>query len=179
MSRTFLLAATLLAGCGGPPAAAPTASANTAANTTSILEHTLSGLDGAPLETDALRGKVLLVDVWATWCPPCLLALPAYAKLHRELGPQGFEVVAINVDEDRDLVERFLTEHPLEFRIAWDPKGVWPERLDLRTMPTSYLVDRDGVIRHVHAGFHSGDENTIATQIRALLGATPAPAEGG
>ncbi len=135
------------------------------------LEFSAPGLeDDSPIEATGFRGQVLLVDFWASWCEPCKASMPYYKALHTRLADRGFEIVAINVDEDRALGQRFATELALPFPVVWDKGHTIAERYPIPTMPTALLVDREGVIRHVHPGFREGDEGPLEAQLEALLG---------
>jgi thiol-disulfide isomerase/thioredoxin len=116
------------------------------------------------------RGKVVYVDFWASWCGPCLKAVPAIEKLRQEFPASDFQVIAINVDRDRERAEKFLADHPVGYPSASDPEGKLPAAFGLETMPTSYLIDRKGVVRYVHRGYRAGDEAEIREKIRALIG---------
>jgi thiol-disulfide isomerase/thioredoxin len=127
----------------------------------------LGGRDEVALK--AYRGKVVYLDFWASWCPPCLQSLPQLEKLRGELPASDFQIVAINLDQDPEKALAFLAKRPVGYPSASDPEGVWPERFEIPTMPTGYLIDRKGVVRHVHEGFHDGDLDALRTRIRALL----------
>jgi thiol-disulfide isomerase/thioredoxin len=130
----------------------------------------LTSLDAAqPWELEQLRGKVLWVDFWASWCGPCAESLPFLDELDREFRAQGLEVVGINVDEDPDAARDFLERHPVGFRQAFDASRRCPRDFDVPGMPASFLVDRQGVIRHVHLGFRGGDAERIRGLVRSLL----------
>lgn len=115
------------------------------------------------------KGKVVFLDFWASWCPPCLSSIPQLEALRKEFPGSDFQIVAINVDSDPQKALEFLARHPVGYPSASDPKGEWPERFGVPTMPTSYLIDRQGVVRHVHPGFRDGDIDTIRTRIREML----------
>jgi peroxiredoxin len=115
------------------------------------------------------RGKVVFLDFWASWCPPCLSSLPQLDSLRVELSGSDFQIVAINVDRDPSKAIEFLARHPVGYPSASDPEGEWPERFGIPTMPTSYLIDRRGVVRHVHPGFRDGDIETLRAHIREML----------
>jgi peroxiredoxin len=135
----------------------------------------LPALDGGkPISLASHRGDVVYLDFWASWCPPCVTSLPLLDDLRQEFGPRGFQVVAINVDRDTDKARRFLEKRPVGYRSASDPDGVLPERFGIETMPTSFLIDRDGVVRHVHAGFRKSDIEGLRAQIRDLTQSPPA-----
>ncbi len=135
---------------------------------------TLPGRDGEPVALGALRGKVLLVDFWASWCAPCRESFPWFAQLHEELASRGLQVVAISLDQDRAEAERFLTTFPAPFTLLFDPDAKTGPLFALPAMPTSFVVGRDGMVRTRHAGFRERDRATLRAEIEAAL-AEPAP----
>lgn len=114
-------------------------------------------------------GKVVYLDFWASWCDPCTKAIPAIEELRGEFPPDQFQVLAVNVDTSAKKAMRFLKKNPIGYPSVADPKGKLPRRFGLETMPTSYLIDRKGVIRYVHKGFRSGDISEIRDQIAKLV----------
>lgn len=115
------------------------------------------------------KGKVVLIDFWASWCGPCQKAMPFFNSLHNERQKNGFEVVAINVDEDKEIARQFLESHPVDYPMFFDPDGQCPEIYQVKAMPSSYLIDKTGKVRHIHLGFRDGDEALLREQIQALL----------
>ncbi len=115
------------------------------------------------------RGKVVYLDFWASWCAPCLSALPALETLRRELPAQDFQIVAINIDQDPRKALQLLARKPVGYPSGSDPQGEWPGRFGIPTMPTSYLIDREGVVRYVHPGFRDGDLEEIRKQVLGLI----------
>jgi thiol-disulfide isomerase/thioredoxin len=115
------------------------------------------------------RGKVVYLDFWASWCGPCATSLPLLDALRKEFAPGDFTVVAVNVDRDPDAARRFLERRPVGYPSASDPQGAIPPRFGVETMPTAYLIDRSGVIRHVHRGFRRGDLPALRERIAALV----------
>ena len=129
----------------------------------------LSG--GGTLSLEQYRGRVVYLDFWASWCAPCAASLPALDALRKAFPEDRFQVLAINVDKDPGDAKRFLSRRPVGYPSAVDPKGTLPERFGVETMPTSFLIDANGVIRYVHKGFRRGDEAKLTSEIEKLLGA--------
>lgn len=140
-------------------------------------ELDLTDLDGEEIALGELRGKVVLVDFWATWCAPCRRSMPAYQKFYDEYRDDGLRILAVSVDESRSAVDEFRRRHGLTVAIMLDEEHRTAEEFAPPTMPTTYLVDREGVVRYRHAGFRDGDAEEIEAKIRELLGehAPPAP----
>jgi thiol-disulfide isomerase/thioredoxin len=125
---------------------------------------------GPGFDTSAIaRGRVVLVDFWASWCAPCAHAFGALNALERDFREAGFSVIAVNVDEDPDDAVEFLDRHPASFAIGSDTDGACPRAYDVVGMPSSYLVDRRGVVRSVHRGFRPGAMPALRDEIEALL----------
>ena len=86
------------------------------------------------------------MDFWVSWCPPCLLLLPAYNQMYKDLGTAEFEIIAINVDDDTEDRLKFLEDHPIDFPVLVDPVGDIGKPYRIRTLPRSFLLDRNGQI---------------------------------
>jgi cytochrome c biogenesis protein CcmG/thiol:disulfide interchange protein DsbE len=141
---------------------------------------TLNTLKGSgSVSLSSLRGKVVLLDFWASWCEPCKLSFPAYNKLLQQYGGQGFTIVGINQDRDLGEALKFLDQFPARFTILSDPDSVATNLYNPPTMPTSYLIDRQGNIVKTYEGYHQGDEEQIAQDIANYLAAkTQASSKG-
>jgi len=122
-----------------------------------------------PFALKAFAGKVIYLDFWASWCAPCRTSFPLLNALHKKLKAQGFEVIAINLDEDKAKAEQFLKEIPVGFTVLRDGKGEWADRYVVESMPTSFIIDKQGVVRHIHHGFSSDDINGLEQKITELL----------
>lgn len=133
----------------------------------------LSGMKGEQ-SLAALRGQVVLVDFWASWCGPCAQSFPWLGTLQEKLQAQGFTVLAVNVDKQRKKADAFLAQHPASFLVAFDPQGTVAAAYGLPGMPSSYLIDRAGILRRAHTGFRPEETQELEEQIRALL-AEPLP----
>ncbi len=132
-------------------------------------ELSLPDRTGAVVSLASLKGRVVLLDIWATWCPPCKASLPAYEAMVRDYRARGFEVLAVSVDEGKGDVEAFLKGRDLQLRVLLDPKGQTPTRFTAKAMPTSFLIDRRGVIRFTHEGFTEKAVAELRRQIEQLL----------
>jgi cytochrome c biogenesis protein CcmG/thiol:disulfide interchange protein DsbE len=108
------------------------------------------GLEG---NVPNLRGKVALVDFWASWCAPCKRSFPVMKELQDKFGSRGFVVVAVCLDEKKPAMDEFLKKNPNAFIVLHDPKGRLAQALAIEKMPTSFLVGTDGKILNVHSGF--------------------------
>ena len=121
------------------------------------------------LTLHAYQGKVVYVDFWASWCGPCRKSFPALDALRKEFNAQGFEVVAISVDEYKDDALGFMAELPVSYPLVWDPTGTTMSTFGVLGMPTGFLLDKDGVVQAVHPGFRKGDAEKLRAEILKLL----------
>ena len=165
MVRLVLTAMILATGCAGAQKTQRDTSA-----LGQVVEFTLPKLGGGQLGSRDLHGQVVLLDVWATWCVPCLASLPFYQSVADTYGGRGLRVVGVNVDSDASEVTRFVAEHGITFDVLLDPEGSLAARLDLPAMPTLLLLDRDGHVVWKHASFEARDKTTIKEHIHAALG---------
>lgn len=115
-----------------------------------------------------LRGKVVLLDFWATWCKPCRVSFPHYQKLTEEFG-EALRLVAISEDDERDGLLPFLEETGAEFDVGWDSDNSIAGQYQLGGMPTLFVIDPHGIIQNVHTGFLPGDEDQIRATVALLL----------
>jgi thiol-disulfide isomerase/thioredoxin len=128
----------------------------------------LSGAGEVSLES--LRGKVVYLDFWASWCGPCRISFPQLEQLRNELGSKGFEVLAINVDEVESDAQAFLSEVSVSYLVVRDGEGITPGTYGILGMPTGYLIDRQGIVREIHQGFRKSDGAYLRAAIVELLG---------
>ncbi len=121
------------------------------------------------VDLDSLSGKVVLVNFWATWCKPCEDEMPAMERLYRTLSGSGFELIAISVDDDRALVDRFASRLGLSFPILLDPQHEAAKAYQTFRFPESLLVGRDGVVVERYIGSKDWDAAAYVARIRRLL----------
>jgi len=124
---------------------------------------------GMPFQLNQLRGQVVYLDFWASWCIPCRLSFPALDQLHKKYRGRGFEVVAVNKDVVAADSGRFLARIPVGFTLVTDPDDRIVRAYQVKSMPSGYLLDRKGRVRHVHEGFRSNSAEQIEAQIIELL----------
>ncbi len=138
--------------------------------TVKSIDFKLPQPNGEMVSLSSLKGQVVLVDMWATWCAPCKVSFPFYNGLQKKYADQGFKILAISVDEDDEAVTEFLKASPVGFTVLRDPEGTVPEQLNIETMPTAILIAKDGSVAFMHAGFVPEDEAEIEKQVKAALG---------
>jgi peroxiredoxin len=132
-------------------------------------DFSLPTLRGPRASLSAYRGKVVLVDFWAQWCEPCKKELPELEKLSREFGARGVVVLSVNLDKLRANAERAAHDLGLTFDVLLDPAGGVAGAYDLPKMPSSFVVDKNGVVRFVHEGFEgSGDIERFRRELAEL-----------
>ena len=124
---------------------------------------------GDTVALERLRGKVVYVDFWASWCGPCRRSFPWMNAMNRKYGAQGLTIVAINVDKKHEDAMRFLSEMPTEFTVVYDAPGAVPAAYAVQGMPSSYLIDQSGNVSAIEQGFHDESRTTLEQKIRALL----------
>ena len=119
----------------------------------------------ASLSLDSLRGKVVLVDFWASWCDPCRKSFPWLSSLQEQYGDEGLVVVGINLDKTRQAADAFLNKIHAGFTVVYDPAAKTAEDYKVKAMPTSFIIDRTGQIVYTHLGY---DEKHVAA-VESLL----------
>jgi thiol-disulfide isomerase/thioredoxin len=124
---------------------------------------------GGKIDLGATKGKVVLVDIWASWCAPCMEEMPLLDEMAGRLKKKGVQIIAVSIDEDKDSAQTFLSSRPSwSLTVAHDPKGKLPEALQPGKMPSSYVVDAEGIIRYVNEGFERADLAVIEKRLVAL-----------
>lgn len=121
------------------------------------------------VDSATLKGQVVFVDFWASWCAPCRRSFPWLGEMQARYGSRGFRVLAVNVDRDRSAAEGFLAEVPARFTVAFDAAGDAPRRFAVKGMPTSVLVGADGLVIRRHEGFKDDDRAPLEAAIVAAL----------
>jgi thiol-disulfide isomerase/thioredoxin len=128
---------------------------------------------GGTISLESLRGRVVMINFWASWCAPCREEFPVLESLYRKYQPLGFVLLAVNVESDGADAARFLAETPVSFPIAFDRDNAVSAAYGVSAMPTTLIVDRKGQLRWLHRAYKPGDENLYLDQVRALLREAP------
>ncbi|MBN2170543.1 MAG: TlpA family protein disulfide reductase [Candidatus Krumholzibacteriota bacterium] len=163
MKQITTVFALLLALAAGPAAAADDDAALAP-------DFTLTTLDGKEAVTlSALRGKVVYLDFWASWCGPCRQSFPEVKKLHAEYGKGDFVVLAVNLDRSTAPALRFMDSQKAEFTAVFDQGGKVAARYGVRGIPTTVLIGADGRIAHQVSGFHPKMMPDLKARIESLL----------
>jgi thiol-disulfide isomerase/thioredoxin len=126
---------------------------------------------GPLLSLDSLRGHVVYVDFWASWCGPCKQSFPWMNEMQRKYGGKGLTIVGVNVDKRDADAQRFLQQVPADFAIVYDPKGDTPAAFGVKAMPSSYLIDAQGRVAFVEYGFKDERKAELERRIALALGA--------
>jgi cytochrome c biogenesis protein CcmG, thiol:disulfide interchange protein DsbE len=125
-----------------------------------------------PIGIKEAHGRVVVLDFWATYCMPCKASFPKYQQLLEQLGPD-LAIIGVSVDDPDDTkkeqLEEFVKVTGAKFAIAWDKDKSAAQLYSPPKMPTAFVIDRAGVVRHIHSGYETGEEALIAEEIKALL----------
>jgi len=132
-------------------------------------DFTLASRSGGKVELTQLRGQVVMINFWASWCGPCRQEMPLLDKMYRKYKPAGFTLVGVNVETDPKDADGYLKATPVSFPILLDTENKVSQLYNVSAMPSTVLVDRKGVVRYVHHGYKAGDENEYLDRIRALI----------
>ena len=130
-------------------------------------------LDSTLSDTVRLKGKVVYLDFWASWCPYCQKSFPCMNQLANRYQKDGLQIVAVNMDKDRQSARQFIDKMKPTFEIIFDSTGVLATRFGVKAMPTSFIYGRDGRLRSRHEGFRVHDTLKLDSLVRSLLGNEP------
>ena len=125
--------------------------------------------DDKAVKLSDFRGKVVYLDFWASWCKPCIQSFPALNKIYNKYKAEGFEILAVNLDQKKLNAASFLDEHQVDYVNVYDPKMTTGKLYNVNIMPVGYLIDRQGKVRVIHKGFIPGDELGLEKAVKFLL----------
>ena len=132
-------------------------------------DFTLAARDGGKVRLADLKGQVVMINFWATWCGPCRQEMPLLAQLNTKYEPLGFTLLGVNVEPDSAAAVAWLKGMPVTFPILFDTDSVVAGNFGVVGMPSTVFVDRKGQVRYVHRGYKVGDEAKYADMIRSLV----------
>ena len=132
-------------------------------------EFILKDMNGRPFSLSSLKGKAVLINFWATWCPPCRSEMPSLNKLHKEYGSGGLVVLAVSTDKTSSGVRDFLSKHPVDFAVLMDSDSKVSRQFKVFSLPTTFLLDKSGVIRQRFLGEEEWDSLAMREKITTLL----------
>ena len=167
LSALLGVAVAACSGRGGPGAASPEGDHPLIGSAAPAFELPAQGSKRA-VSLAETAGKVTIVDFWATWCDPCRESFPAYQQLVDKFGGK-LVVIGVSVDDAPDGIDKFASETGVKFPLVWDQNQSLSKSYQPPTMPTSYIIDKSGIVRFVHAGFHAGDEQQIEANLSTLF----------
>jgi peroxiredoxin len=132
-------------------------------------DFTLETLAGPNLRLEEYRGQVVLLNFWASWCGPCRQEMPVLDRLHQRYEDTGFAVLGINVEGERAPAQKIVDKTNVTFPVLIDAKQKVSEMYDLEAMPSTVVIDRDGVVRYIHRGYKPGDEAKYVEVVKELI----------
>jgi len=138
-------------------------------NTKLAPDFSLPGVNNSQVNLEDYRGKVVLVDFWASWCTPCIRSFPWMDEMVEKYGEKGFVVIAINMDQESILATKFLQRYPNKLTIAFDPQGVIAEQYEIMGLPNSFILNKKGEIVYKHIGFRLAELDKYEAEILSLL----------
>jgi len=136
---------------------------------TAAPDFTLHAMGGPNLRLKEQRGRVVMVNFWATWCAPCRQEMPHLNRLYEKYRGAGFVLLGVNVDDDTSKAADVVAKLGVTFPVLLDTEKSVSKLYDVSTMPSTMIIDRDGKVRYVHRGYQVGYEDNYEKQIRELL----------
>ena len=149
----FAIACTALMGASNGPAPA----------------FSLPARSGGTVSLESLKGQVVMINFWASWCGPCRQEMPLLDQMHKKYESLGFKLLGVNVESDTKDAELWLTKTPVSFPILYDRENKVSQLYSVNAMPSTVFIDRKGNVRYLHRGYKAGDESEYLNQIRTLL----------
>jgi thiol-disulfide isomerase/thioredoxin len=139
------------------------------ANSPMAPDFTLKAHAGGNFRLTEQRGSVILVNFWATWCGPCRQEMPVLDELAKKYADLGVQVIGVNVETETDGVQNYLSEVPVSFPILLDLENIASKAYDVKAMPTTVIIDKDGRVRALHRSYQPGYEKKYEDDINGLL----------
>lgn len=130
---------------------------------------TLQSVDGKTVSLSQFKGDVVMINFWASWCGPCRQEMPLLDSIYKQYKDMGFVLLGVNVEPDSRNADAWLRKTPVSYPVLYDPKSEVSQLYQVQAMPTTVIVDRQGIVRFVHNGYLPGDENQYMNSIRSLI----------
>lgn len=130
---------------------------------------TLKSNSGSNIKLSELRGQVVLLNFWASWCGPCRTEMPLLVKIHEKYKGMGFTVLGVNVEEDSAPAKSIINKTKISFPVLFDQKNAVSKLYNVSAMPSTVMIDRDGNMRYLHEGYKAGDEEKYKEWIKKLI----------
>ena len=130
---------------------------------------TLAAKGGSDVSLSQFRGRVVMINFWASWCGPCRQEMPLLESIYKKYNKLGFTMLGVNVEPDSNAANAWLKETPVSFPILYDTESKVSKLYDVAGMPTSVIIDRAGKVRLIHRSYRPGDENEYLDSIRTLI----------
>jgi thiol-disulfide isomerase/thioredoxin len=150
-----------------------------AASGASAFDFSLKTLDGKLLSSKSLQGKVVLLDFWGTWCPPCVSAVPSLRELSRDMRGEPFVLVSVAVEEDDGPVKQFVQRYQMDWPQVWDPNAAFARQAGISRFPTYILLDQDGKVLNTVVGTSRGVEKSLRAQVETAVQSAKAAKKAG
>jgi len=132
-------------------------------------DFSLPARAGGDVSLASLRGQVVLVNFWATWCGPCRKEMPLLEQIYQRYKGLGFTLLAVNVEEDSGGADQWLRDTPVSFPVLFDRDNRVSKLYQVTAMPSTVIIDRKGQVRFIHYGYTPGTENEYQDQVRSLI----------
>ena len=129
----------------------------------------LPSRSGDTVSLEQLKGQVVMINFWASWCGPCREEMPLLDQMYKRYSPLGFTLLGVNVEANSKDAEKLLAKVPVTFPVLFDKENKVSKMYDVNAMPSTVFIDRKGNVRYLHRGYKAGDESEYLNQIRALL----------
>lgn len=132
-------------------------------------DFTLRSNQDSNLRLADMRGEVVMINFWATWCGPCRQEMPLLEKLYTKYQPAGFRVLAINIEKDSEKADQFIEDIGVTYPVLYDNESIVSKLYEVEAMPSTIFIDREGRFRYLHRGYKPGDEENYRRVIQSLI----------